>query len=1149
MTRDQTPAVRAALAESEGRYGRLLNRLSALVFDLEVDGTICFVSDAVTAVTGYSPEALTGKNWWSTFLPGDDPDHGRVAALIDQCRAGDVSHFEIVVASQAGTPITLDLISANRYEPDGSLARIICMATDVSDPTRPGFTRGQADAQFRALCALSMTGVFLCDAAGSVVYSNAAYEHMTGRAGQDLLGSGWLGAIHADDRDAITFAWEAAVAMRAPYACSGRYQRGDGTIVWFTLEAAPIVEGARVLGFVGMAEDTTREKRQERELRAQAERHDYVQNAIGIGVWEQDLTTGRVTWSDTMEGIHGLPSGAFPQTFEAFLVRVHPDDRPALVRAFDSTLKDGAAYHSEYRNIWPDRSIHWIESQARVMRDAAGRPSRILGVDRDITERKLAELTLVETEQQFRAVFEGASDAIVLVDDDARYVAVNAAACSLFGMTAEDLIGRASGDFAPPDAKHDRAWRECLATGHMAGEYQLQRPDGQVRDVEFAATAHVLPGRHLSVLRDVTERKRNAEERDRLATVLEHSLNEIYLFDSVTLRFEFVNEAARANLGYSLADLRTMTPLDIKPPFDVTSFQALIGPLLRHEKNLVVFQTEHRRANGTRYPVEAHLQLVHQRGEPLILAIILDVTDRKEAQVALTESERAYQSTFEAGPAGIAHVGLDGRWLRVNQRLCDLLGYVREELLSVDLPSLAHPDEVERDVEVIPQLTAGTLDRHVRERRYRRRDGTFVWTMSNISLHRDAAGQPQYFIAIVEDITERRTLEAQFRQAQKMEAVGQLAGGVAHDFNNMLTAILGFSELILAHEGTDNAVRADVGEIVSAGNRAATLTRQLLAFSRKQKLDPQILDLNAVVGGMEGMLRRLIGAQVKMVTRLSKTLGLVNADRGQIEQVLVNLALNARDAMPAGGTLTVETGNVDCDAAFVASRAGAVGGPHVAITIRDTGVGMDEQVLAHLFEPFFTTKELGKGTGLGLATVYGVVKQSDGFILVDSQVGHGSNVAVYLPHASQRSIQSRLSDPARMLQIGTESILLVEDQPEVSRLATEVLTRSGYSVTCASNGDEAVRIIEGLASFHLLLTDVVMPGMGGRDVAKQFVLRHPGTPVLYMSGYTEGTVLQRGDPPGEVAFLQKPFTPRGLLQKVRDVLGPAERTPDNERSA
>jgi signal transduction histidine kinase len=390
--------------------------------------------------------------------------------------------------------------------------------------------------------------------------------------------------------------------------------------------------------------------------------------------------------------------------------------------------------------------------------------------------------------------------------------------------------------------------------------------------------------------------------------------------------------------------------------------------------------------------------------------------------------------------------------------------------------------------------------------------------------------------------TQQLRLEEQLVQSQKMEGIGRLAGGVAHDFNNLLTAILGYAELMEAQLGDDEGLRSELREIRSAGERAAALTRQLLAFSRRQVLQPRTLDLNTVVSDVEKMLARLIGEDITLVTRLEPALGSVKADPGQLEQVLMNLAVNARDAMPEGGTLTFATANAELNVDFVAVHPGALPGAHVLLMVTDTGTGMTDEVRSHAFEPFFTTKERGKGTGLGLATAYGIVKQSGGYITVDSEAGRGTTFRIYLPRVEGTAVVSGRTTSSLLLPIGTETILLVEDEAGVRRLSVTVLKTQGYVVLEAVSGDMALEVARSeTGPIHLVVTDVVMPGMSGRELWDRLRMLRPNSRVLFMSGYTDDAIAQHGVLEPGIAFLQKPFTPFSLARKVREVLdAPAE---------
>ncbi|MBX5491711.1 MAG: PAS domain S-box protein [Chloroflexi bacterium] len=509
------------------------------------------------------------------------------------------------------------------------------------------------------------------------------------------------------------------------------------------------------------------------------------------------------------------------------------------------------------------------------------------------------------------------------------------------------------------------------------------------------------------------------------------------------------------------------------------------------------------------------------------------------------QSEAQFRAAFEHAAVGMALLALDGRWLRVNPALCELLARPAATLLTTTNAALTHPDDLAAERPLLAELLAGHRRAYQLEKRYRRPDGSEVWVLASASVVRDSEERPLYLIGQFQDITGRKEAEAtlrereeQLRHAAKMEAIGRLAGGVAHDFNNLLTVIHGFGELLQAELEPDDPHRSHVVEILQASERAAALTHQLLAFSRRQMLQPEVLDLNDVVLEMDQMLRRVLGEDITLTTVRRAGLGHVRADRRQLEQVLLNLAINARDAMPQGGKLTIETANVELDAEYVQRHITVSPGSYVMLAVSDTGCGMDAETQAHIFEPFFTTKEPGKGTGLGLAMVYGIVKQSGGYIWVYSEVGRGTTFKIYLPRVQAVAAATPRQPMVRPLPPqGRETILLVEDEPQVRTLARIVLEGCGYTVLAASCGAEATRLAtEHCGPIHLLLTDVVMPGMSGRELARTLAAHGQPVRVLYMSGYTNDAIVQHGVLDDEFTLLQKPFTPDALAWAVRRAL-------------
>jgi two-component system cell cycle sensor histidine kinase/response regulator CckA len=536
--------------------------------------------------------------------------------------------------------------------------------------------------------------------------------------------------------------------------------------------------------------------------------------------------------------------------------------------------------------------------------------------------------------------------------------------------------------------------------------------------------------------------------------------------------------------------------------------------------------------------------LLKQRLERLAAAVrrAIQETDdrrrRKEAEDALLQRERRLSSIYEAVADMLFYLAVedDGgyRFLSVNPAFVSATGLAYDRVIG------------ERIETVFPQPTLATaidhFDRARRERRVVRWEASAEFPAGeltgdvSVAPVFDAAGRCTHLVGAVHDLTERRQLEAQLRHAQKMESVGQLAGGIAHDFNNLLTVINGLAQLVLEQvKDGDEQLREDMEEIRRAGERAAALTRQLLTFSRKQILQPQILDLNVVVAEMIGMLRRLLGEDVELSIRAANDPLRIKADRGQIEQVLANLAVNARDAMPSGGSLVIDTRQMEIGAASEQHQCPLPPGRYVVLTVSDTGTGMDESTRQRIFEPFFTTKGPGRGTGLGLSTVYGIVKETGGFIKVESTVGRGSSFTIYLPLAMQPSIANGSSTGTA--STGTETILIVEDVVGLRTLIARALKSAGYNVLLAATGDEALQLLERTREpVHLVVTDVVMPGMNGRTLADRIRMIRPDTKVLYMSGYTDDVVVRHGVSSGTVPFVSKPFDQAELMRTIRRVL-------------
>ena len=590
------------------------------------------------------------------------------------------------------------------------------------------------------------------------------------------------------------------------------------------------------------------------------------------------------------------------------------------------------------------------------------------------------------------------------------------------------------------------------------------------------------------------------------------------------------NRAALVAYGYSHAEI---TELNIRDLRAASTRDEINDQMARAADGGVQFETVHRRRDGSEFPCEVSSRRLELDGESFLVSVVRDVSERRRAEAQLREKENLFTTVFRNSPVVVSIVDLETQqYVDVSDSYLRIMGLGREQVIGktfVQLGLSLDPPDLERMVHAITTRFAGEF-----EVRVRGKDGRVLDTIHSLEFI-ELAGKP-CVVAFAHDITEHKRLEQQLQHAQRMEAVGRLAGGVAHDFNNILTAVRGHSEILLTVLEADSPHRRHADQIHRAALRAAALTSQLLAFSRKQVLQPRTLDLNSVVANLTVMLRRLIGEHVELRTTLAERLGSVRADAGQLEQVVVNLVINARDAMPSGGVLAIATENVDINDAAASHEAGVPVGRWVVLSVRDTGSGIDDATRARIFEPFFTTKEAGKGTGLGLSTAYGIVTQSGGQIAVDSHVGTGTTFRVFLPRVDAPSTTSgRFALDEDAGPRGSETVLLVEDDGDVREFVGDVLRAHGYDVLAAVDGPQALGIIEQHGGpIHLVVTDVIMPRMMGSEVAARITALRPAIKVLYISGYPGDAIVKQGVP--EQAFVQKPFSVTALARRVRALL-------------
>jgi two-component system cell cycle sensor histidine kinase/response regulator CckA len=868
--------------------------------------------------------------------------------------------------------------------------------------------------------------------------------------------------------------------------------------------------------------------------------------------------------------------------------------------------------------------------------------------------------TLRGADRIYRQFIETMSEGAVILSADGTILYGNNRLAEMLGRPLNQVLGTDLRDYLPPAEQQSlEAIPREAGTTPIHREFSLMAGDGRQVPVYLSASRLVNEGGGtLLVLTDLTEQRRHVQivAAERLARLILDQVAEVVIVCDQQGQVTRVSEAAQSLCDGSpllqpfaeVFPLRTSAsgPFHLAPVLQGEAIRDVDVVMNRHGEKLVLILNAGPLISGN--------QILG------CVVTLTDITERERAEVALRASEDEFRAMFELASIGMAQADpRTGQWLRVNQKMCATTGYPADEMLRMHISDITHPEDRQEDAEAFQRVVRGEVADYHLEKRYLRKDGAVAWVNVNMTVIRDAAGQPTRTMATIEDITQRKLAEvereqlttaieqagetvlvtdaqgnityvnpafetvtgyaraevigrnprflrsgvhdekfyrelwetigsgkswqgrlvnkkkdgatftedatispvrdkagmitsyvsvkrdithvlaqeAELLQAQKMEGIGRLAGGVAHDFNNILSVILSSAELALESLREGDPLREDLLDIQQSGKRAAVLTRQLLAFSRKQVLQPVPLDLNQALAEMEKMLRRIIGEDIEFARVLSPDIWLVKADPGQVEQVVMNLVVNARDAMPKGGKLTLETANVELDQVYADSNAGAGLGPNIMLAVTDTGVGMDEQTMARVFEPFFTTKEVGKGTGLGLSTVYGIVKQSGGSISVQSVLGQGTTFKVYLPRDTSLVGPIVTATPAVTRPVGTETVLVVEDEQAVRNIARRILEGAGYAVLTAASGGEALLTCERHPSeIHLVLTDVVMPQMSGKDLVDRLASIRPGVRAVFMSGYTGDVILKHGLLEAGTQFIGKPFTQAELLRKIRYAL-------------
>lgn len=921
-------------------------------------------------------------------------------------------------------------------------------------------------------------------------------------------------------------------------------QRPDGTVRWLRTNKTPLIDSnGDVFGVLGVFIDITERKQAEERLRAlyketvdlkaALDEHAIVAIADAQGkityVNDKFCTISKYSREELLGQDHRIINS-----------RHHTKE---FMRELWTTIARGKVWHGEFKNKAKDGTTYWVASTIVPFLNEQGKPTQYISIRTEITQRKQAEEAL----RLFRTLVDQSNDTFEVIDPETgSFLDVNEKGPAEVGCTRAEYLSMRVSDIDPTISVSDwpRMVQAIRAAGFLSGEGGHRRKDGTTFPIEFSAKWVRLDRDYIvTTVRDITKR-RLAEEALKVSEArLRETLENLKL---IAIRLDktgcvtFCNNYLLELTGWKREDIIGANWFTTYIPESAVAVKKLFfdtieaGAFPPHYENPIKT-----RSGALREIAWNNTVLRDAAGRVTGTASIgEDVTERKRSEHALRESEERFRQLAENIDQVFWIVGSDSNQLlyvspayeKIWGRSCESLYKSPGSWLDA-----IHPE----DRKQVEHATMTKQSRGDYDETYRvlHPNGSVRWIRDRAYPIRDAAGVVFRVVGTASDITEMRTLEQQLHQSQKMETIGVLAGGVAHDFNNLLGVVIGYSDLLLMSGKLDEYADKRIREIRKAGERASGLTRQLLAFSRKQTLDQVVLNINLLMTDLEKMLRRLIGEDIELKCVLNPEVARIKADPGQIEQVIMNLVVNSRDAMPTGGVITIETSNVTLDEKYVLSHGYANSGHFVLLAVSDTGQGMDKETQTRIFEPFFTTKGLGKGTGLGLSTVYGIIKQSGGYVHVYSEVGRGTMFKIYLPITGD--MPAGLADKSGMHPIpgGSETILVVEDEAGIRTLAKEVLESLGYTVIAAESGAKAAQLAEAhKGEIHLLLTDVIMPNMDGRHVAQLITLLFPQIKVLFMSGYTNDALARAGEISDINPLLQKPFTPGVLARKVREVL-------------
>jgi len=1070
-----------ALQKSEERYRNILSSIEEGYFEVDIAGNFTFFNDSLCKILGYSRTEMMGMNNRQYM---DKENAQKVFQAFNQVYTTGEPHLSYdwgIIRKDGAKRFNESSVSLIR-DSKGEKVGFRGIVHDITERKQAEEAFRESEKKYRQVIENATEIIYSIDTKGNFTYANPAGLKVVGYSLEELLRFNYLDLVIPEHRERITRVYikQFREKQKTTYVEFPFFNK-SGEVAWFGQNASLVIEDGKVVGFHIIARDITERKRAEEALKKSEERFRELYDDAPVGYFEYD-TQGCITNINRteLEMLGYTREEMIGQPVWKFIVRGEEAHNQILAKLAD-TMPPARGLERNYKK--KDGTVLPVSIEDRILRDPQGKIIGIRCTIQDITGRKRAEEVLRETEEMVRVLLNATTDSVFLIDTAGIFLALNEMTAKRLGKSADELLGAPVYDFIPLHlGKARRAHFDEVARSGLPAHFEDER-----QGICFDNSVYPIFDPHGEVAklaiyaRDITDRKcaeenlKQSEENARQLAQENAIMAEVGRIISSTLDIDEVYE------GFS-AEVKKIIPFD-----------RIVIDIIDTEKNTV--RNVYMAGKGLQdrnvkdiYPLEGSGNAEMVRTKSTLLIQTEDFNEYKDRFPMLL-------STFQAGFRSIMNVPLFSK------------GKIIGGLLLRSHKPYTYTDKDVRLAERIASQIAG------------------------------AVANAQLYAERIHSEEERTILQEQLRQSQKMEAIGQLAGGVAHDFNNILTVIKGYSQLSLAEMKEEDPFRENIEEIKKSADRAADLTRQLLAFSRRQMMEMKVLDLNDSLRNLDKMLRRLIGEDIELVTLLTEDLGRVNADPGQIEQVIMNLAVNARDAMPNGGKLTIETADVELDEEYARAHIAVKPGAYVMLSVSDSGMGMTQGVRDRVFEPFFTTKETGKGTGLGLSTVYGIVKQSGGNIWVYSEPGKGTTFKIYLPRVDEPLEELKEKMVKEEIPRGNETILIVEDEEDVLTLAGRILSRQGYKVLEVTNGGEALEVCrEEKQPIHLILTDVVMPQMSGRELIERCREIRQDFKAIYMSGYTDNTITHHGILEKGLDYIQKPFTIEGLTRKVREVL-------------